>query len=215
MIKFTLNATLLLLIEPFSSLSLSCLILPCSRETMNGLFQEECRCFHIKTDEPEVSMKGLRQQGTKTTWEEKWKKEFRSGAHVGEHEFTFLTPISDALQGNSKLTSPCKASQTSSNSSVLTDFDLRLWETRTNVLANPIDTSILFTFSRVTLYHPNFILCIVYLRTSEISIFLIFFDHGSEESYVFPRKNICKQNFVQFTYQFQFVHSINPLSYPT
>lgn len=55
---------------------------------MNGLFQEECRLLHIKTDGPKLSMKGLRQQGQRTTWEGKWKKEFRGGAHVGEHEFS-------------------------------------------------------------------------------------------------------------------------------
>lgn len=55
---------------------------------MNGLFQEECRLLHIKIDGPKVSMKGSRQQGPRTAWEGKWKKEFRGGAYVGEHEFS-------------------------------------------------------------------------------------------------------------------------------
>lgn len=54
-------------------------------------------------------MKLLRQQGQKTTWKEN--EEFRDGAHVGEHQFTYLIPISDALPSNSKLTSPRKLLQ--------------------------------------------------------------------------------------------------------
>ena len=55
---------------------------------MSGLFQEECRLLHRKTDGPKVYMKGSKQQGQRTTWEGKWKNEFRGGAHVGEHDFS-------------------------------------------------------------------------------------------------------------------------------